>query len=69
MPYKSREVVAKLLRAGFEKHRQQGTSHCMLKHPDGRHTLVAMHSGDVPDGTFRAILKQSGLTLEEFRKL
>ncbi|HEY3876947.1 MAG TPA: type II toxin-antitoxin system HicA family toxin [Candidatus Kapabacteria bacterium] len=69
MPYKSREVVAKLLRAGFEKHRQQGTSHCLLRHPNGRRTLVAMHSGDVPNDTFRKILKQSGLTLEEFRKL
>ena len=69
MPYKPREVVAKLIRAGFEKHRQQATSHSILKHPDGRRTMVAMHSGDIPDGTFRAILRQAGMTLEEFRKL
>jgi len=69
MPYKSREVLAKLLRAGFEKHRQQSTSHNILKHPDGRRTMVSMHPGDVPDGTFKKILKQADLSLEEFRKL
>jgi predicted RNA binding protein YcfA (HicA-like mRNA interferase family) len=30
---------------------------------------VAMHPGDMPSGTFRAILKQAGLTEEEFRLL
>lgn len=69
MPYSSREVLAKLLRAGFVRHRQQGTSHCALKHPDGRGTTVPMHSGDVPEGTFRNILKQARLTREEFRNL
>ena len=69
MPFKSRDVLAKLKRAGFEVERHKGTSHCFLRHPDGRQTMVAMHTGDVPDGTFRNILKQAGLTLEEFRKL
>ncbi|HEX5315854.1 MAG TPA: type II toxin-antitoxin system HicA family toxin [Candidatus Kapabacteria bacterium] len=69
MPYKPREVLAKLERAGFQVHRHKGSSHCFLRHSDGRQTMVAMHSKEVPDGTFRSILKQSGLTLEEFRKL
>ena len=41
----------------------------VLRHQDGRQTYVAMHMGDVPTGTFRSILKQSGLTEEEFRNL
>ena len=69
MPFKPREVLAKLQRAGFEVERHKGTSHHFLRHADGRQTMVAMHTKDVPDGTFRAILKQAGLTLEEFRKL
>jgi len=68
MPYKAREALAKLQRAGFIIKRQSG-SHVVLRHPDGRQTYVAMHPGDVPNGTFRSILKQSKLTEEEFRNL
>ena len=68
MPYKAREVLARLQRAGFVVRRQSG-SHVVLRHPDGRQTYVAMHTGDVPGGTFRSILKQAGLTEEEFRNL
>ena len=68
MPYKSREVLARLQRAGFVVKRQSG-SHVVLRHADGRQTYVAMHPGDVPTGTFRAILKQASLTEEEFRNL
>ena len=68
MPYKAREILARLQRAGFVVKRQSG-SHIVLRHADGRQTYVAMHLGDIPTGTFRAILKQSGLSEEEFRKL
>lgn len=68
MPFKAREVLAKLQRAGFVIKRQSG-SHVVLRHADGRQTYVAMHPGDIPTGTFRAMLKQAGLSEEEFRKL
>jgi predicted RNA binding protein YcfA (HicA-like mRNA interferase family) len=68
MPFSAREVLAKLLRAGFEETRQSG-SHKVLRHPDGRQTYVAMHPGTLPSGTFRKILKQAGLTEEQFRNL
>ena len=68
MAYKAREVLARLQRAGFVIRRQSG-SHVVLRHPDGRQTYVAMHTSDEPNGTFRAILKQSGLTEEEFKNL
>ena len=68
MPYKAREVLARLQRAGFIVRRHSG-SHVVLRHPDGRQTYVAMHTADVPPGTFRAILKQSGISEEEFRNL
>ena len=41
----------------------------MLRHADGRQTYVAMHTDDVPTGTFRSILKQAKLTEEDFRNL
>lgn len=68
MPYSAREVLAKLLRAGFVEVRQAG-SHKVLRYPNGRQTYVAMHPGTLPAGTFRKILRQAGLTEEEFRTL
>ncbi len=68
MPYKAREVLARLQRAGFVIKRQSG-SHVVLRHADGRQTYIAMHTRDVPTGTFRSILKQATLTEEEFRNL
>jgi predicted RNA binding protein YcfA (HicA-like mRNA interferase family) len=68
MPYKAREVLARLQRAGFVVKRQSG-SHVVLRHSDGRQTYVAVHTTDVPTGTFRSILKKARLTEEEFRNL
>jgi predicted RNA binding protein YcfA (HicA-like mRNA interferase family) len=68
MPYSPREVLARLLRAGFVEVRQTG-SHKILRHADGRQTYVAMHTATLPTGTFRKMLKQAGLTEEEFRNL
>lgn len=68
MPFTAREITARLIRAGFEVKRQSG-SHKILRHPDGRQTYVAMHPGDVPEGTFRKILKQARLTFDEFKQL
>ena len=64
-----KEVVAALQRAGFEVDRQTG-SHVILRHPlDNRRTVVAVHSADLPRSTLKKILKQAGLTEDEFRKL
>jgi len=68
MPFKAKEVLRRLQRAGFEVRRQSG-SHVVLRHTDGRQTYVPMHTGDVPTGTFQAILKQAGLSEEQFWKL
>ena len=68
MPYKAREALAKLQRAGFVIKRQSGP-HVVLRHADGRQTYVAMHPGDIPSGTFSCILKQAGFTEEQFRNL
>jgi predicted RNA binding protein YcfA (HicA-like mRNA interferase family) len=68
MPFKAKDVLARLQRAGFEVRRQRG-SHVVLRHADGRQTYVPMHPGDVPSGTFRSILRQAGLTDEQFREL
>lgn len=67
MPYSAKEVLRKLEKAGFSIRRQSG-SHIVLRNNEGKQTYVAMHSKDIPTGTFKKILKQSGLTEEEFKK-
>jgi predicted RNA binding protein YcfA (HicA-like mRNA interferase family) len=60
-------VVKALKRAGFVQLRQKG-SHVSLEKRIGEKTLktvVPMHS-EVAKGTLADILKQCGLTLEEF---
>ncbi len=68
MPHKAKEVLRKLKRAGFEERRQSG-SHMVLRHGDGRQTYLPIHTGDVPTGTFKSILRQAGISEEEFREL
>ena len=68
MPYKARELLSKLKKAGFAEKRQSG-SHNIMRHPDGRQTYVAMYPGDIPVGTFRKILKQAPLSEEELDQL
>ncbi len=63
------EVVRGLEKAGREIDRQTGR-HVILVKPDrGNIVLVPMHRRDIPRGTLRGILKDAGLTQDEFRKL
>jgi len=65
----ARKVVAALKRAGFEEVRQD-SSHLYFWHPICQlGTCVPMHSGDLKRSLVRGIIRQAGLTEEEFRKL
>jgi predicted RNA binding protein YcfA (HicA-like mRNA interferase family) len=64
-------VVRALLKAGFVVDRIVG-SHQILKHPGDhrRAVTVPCHSGrDLKPGTLRAIIRQAGLTVEQFNEL
>jgi predicted RNA binding protein YcfA (HicA-like mRNA interferase family) len=65
-----RKMIAALQRAGFVIDRIKG-SHDFLRHKDDprRRTVVAVHAGDVPQGTLRDILKQANLSRDELLKL
>ncbi|RLI48495.1 MAG: hypothetical protein DRO73_09100 [Candidatus Thorarchaeota archaeon] len=66
---KPAEVVRKLQRAGFLIDHVTG-SHYILRHPDGRRAVVPYHAGrDVKRGVLRAVIRQAGLTVDEFLKL
>ena len=63
---KAREVVAVLTSLGFEEIRQRG-SHKQFRHPDGRQTTVPFHGGrDISPILLSRIIKDIGLTAEEF---
>ena len=67
----ARKLLRALDRAGFVVLRTKG-SHYILEHPDQpiKRVTVPYHgSRDLPIGTVRNILKQAGLTIEEFRQL
>jgi predicted RNA binding protein YcfA (HicA-like mRNA interferase family) len=59
----SREIIAALIKAGWEKAGQKG-SHVQFKHPDQPGRVTVPHpSRDIPFGTLRSIERQSGLKL------
>ena len=61
----SREVIAALRRAGFAESRGSGSYVKMTK--GERTAIVPDHGGE--RGTVRSILKQAGLTADEFLAL
>lgn len=60
-----KQAIAMLERHGFIVSRQRG-SHVRLRHTDGRRTTVPLHK-ELDRGTFRAIIRDAGLDVEDFR--
>lgn len=68
MPY--REVKRKLEAAGFEEVSSKG-SHVKFARVTrlGTYTAVVPQHREVPTGTIRSILKQAGISPDEFERL
>jgi predicted RNA binding protein YcfA (HicA-like mRNA interferase family) len=64
-----RDVVKALARLGYEFDRQKG-SHMILRQSRSPHrrAVVPDHS-EVAKGTLRSIIREAGLTVDEFRAL
>ncbi|OGG55647.1 MAG: hypothetical protein A3F84_23850 [Candidatus Handelsmanbacteria bacterium RIFCSPLOWO2_12_FULL_64_10] len=64
-----REVVKALRKVGYEFDHQR-SSHMVLRHvaPPHRRLTVPDHD-EVAKGTLRAIIREAGLTVEEFKAL
>ena len=66
---KPRKLIKIFEKEGYVIDRQKG-SHVILLHAQSRRRLtIPMHTRDVPNGTLLAIIKDSGLTKDEFLKL
>ena len=62
-----RQIVKKLKIFGFEFHRQAAGSHEIWFNPkSNRYTTIPNHTGDMPEGTLRAILKQAQISVDDF---
>ena len=66
----ARETSAALRKAGFEDMRTDGSHTFMVHHRRRRSAVVPEHGGrDLAIGTLHSILKQAGLSVEEFLAL
>ncbi len=61
-------LISVLKKIGFAIDRQRG-SHVFLTHPDGRATIIPAHEETIGPGLLSIILRDVGLSTEEFLDL
>lgn len=67
---RGKEAIKALIKAGFVERRTSGSHSILKNHRTGKIVVVPVHGGkDVKRGTLFAIIKQAGLTIDEFIKL
>ena len=66
----SHKIVKALSKVGFEQVSQKG-SHIKLKRKDGDkiRIVIVPNYKEIPNGTLRSIIRQSGLDKDDFLKL
>lgn len=65
--FKYKEVIKIIKSFGFVFSRQAAGSHeIWFNLKTHRYTTIPNHSGDMPEGTLRSILKQAGIKPEDF---
>lgn len=66
---KPRQLIKRFEKAGYVIDRQKG-NHVILYHPkEHKRLTIPLHVKDLPKGTLLSIIKQAGLSKEEFLKL
>ena len=67
--FRYREVAQRLRMFGFCFDRPGAGSHEVWRHSQtGRKVTIPHHSGDMAEGTLRAILREAGISVESFLK-
>ncbi len=68
-PVEAEIVIKALAKIGFKLVRQRG-SHLIMKHPDGRSTVIPVHPGEeLGRGMLMEIMNDVGLSKKEFLEL
>lgn len=66
--YKPRRLIKKFQKLGYVIDRQSG-SHVIMYHvSSGKRSTIPMHTKDLPKGTLLSIIKEAGLTRDDFAK-
>lgn len=67
---KVKDIIRRLTKAGYAKWRQSGSHLSMYRQSDNRTVTIPVHFGkDVPRGTLRAIIREAGMSVDEFISL
>ena len=67
--FRYREIVKCLKAFGFAFDRQAAGSHeIWYNESTDRYTTIPNHTGDMPEGTLRAVLKEAGVSPDDFLK-
>lgn len=65
--FRHRDVIQRLRAFGFVFHRHGRGSHEMwVNDATGRSFTISSHARDISEGTLRSILKQAGVTEDDF---
>lgn len=68
VPTKPKIVITKLQRLGFVKDHQTG-SHIIIYHSQTKkRAVIPFHLRDLPKGTLSHLLKEAGISVDEFLK-
>ncbi len=63
---KPKEVIKRLEKLGFVKDRQSGSHIVLYRTKDKKRAVVPIHLKDIKKGTLLAILRESGISKEDF---
>jgi len=67
--FKYQEVVRRLRKAGYRFDRPAAGSHEVWRHEQtGRKVTLPRHGRDMAEGTLRAVLREAGISIDEFLK-
>ena len=62
-----RQIIKRIRKFGFSFNRQAAGSHEIWHNPEtDKYTTIPNYSEDMPEGTLREMLKQAGISPEEF---
>jgi predicted RNA binding protein YcfA (HicA-like mRNA interferase family) len=67
-PLSYKKIIKVLEKVGFQPIRQTG-SHLFMKNPDGRTTIIPIHSKEIKVEIINAILKEAKISRDEWIEL
>ncbi|PIR79859.1 MAG: hypothetical protein COU25_02935 [Candidatus Levybacteria bacterium CG10_big_fil_rev_8_21_14_0_10_35_13] len=67
--FKPKALIKKFEKAGYVIDRQKGSHVILYNREQGKRLTIPLHVKDLPKGTLLSIIKQAGLSKEEFLRL